>query len=211
MAEEEESCLGFSFSVEHDLWRDNDKRISAISEFLNNLNKTDEQKEFFIINHKETDITTDESKISFIGKCSPSFPLYCNGEKMETSSDGTFSLEFALKPGKNVYNFEQNNKKLTYTVTCKVNIMRSVSPTGRITVPGGITLEVTANALRGAQVTATLGKTTVKLSQSQTLEPEKRGSSRCLFRFCDLLREICFARRKSHTTNIGYCKFYCPN
>lgn len=94
---------------------------------------------------------------------------------METSSDGTFSLEFALKPGKNVYNFEQNNKKLTYTVTCKVNIMRSVSPTGRITVPGGITLEVTANALRGAQVTATLGKTTVKLSQSQTLEPGKKG------------------------------------
>ena len=43
VAEEEESCLGFSFSVEHDLWRDNDKRISAISEFLNNLNKTDEQ------------------------------------------------------------------------------------------------------------------------------------------------------------------------
>lgn len=177
VAEEEESCLGFSFSVEHDLWRDNDKRISAISEFLNNLNKTDEQKEFFIINHKETDITTDESKISFIGKCSPSFPLYCNGEKMETSSDGTFSLEFALKPGKNVYNFEQNNKKLTYTVTCKVNIMRSVSPTGRITVPGGITLEVTANALRGAQVTATLGKTTVKLSQSQTLEPGKKGAA----------------------------------
>ncbi len=117
-------------------------------------------KDFSLTSHSKTSITVEQSTITFRGTSSPAYDLLCNGTKLVTSKNGDFSVDCELIPGKNTIKFEHKNKTYTYNVTYKIKLLKSVSPTDKMSVPGEMQIEVTAVAHKNASLSVSFnGKT----------------------------------------------------
>ncbi len=117
-------------------------------------------KEFSLTSHSKTSITVEQSTITFRGTSSPAYDLLCNGTKLVTAKNGDFSVDCELTPGKNTIKFEHKNKTYTYNVTYKIKLLKSVSPTDQMSVPGEMQIEVTAVAHKNASLSVSFnGKT----------------------------------------------------
>ena len=117
-------------------------------------------KEFSLTSHSRTTITVEQSTITFRGTSSPAYDLLCNGTKLVTAKNGDFSVDCELTPGKNTIKFEHKNKTYTYNVTYKIKLLKSVSPTEQMSVPGEMQIEVTAVAHKNASLSVSFnGKT----------------------------------------------------
>ncbi len=135
---------------------------------LNYIQKRDTyllDKEFTITSHKKTDITVEQSKITFRGTSSPAFDLLCNGQKLTVAKTGDFSVDCELTPGTNKIKFEHKGKTYNYTVTYKIKLLKSVTPQEDMTVPGGMEIEFKAIALKKADVSITVNGKTYKMKQ----------------------------------------------
>ena len=135
---------------------------------LNYIKKRDTyllDKEFSIISHKKTDITVEQSKITFRGTSSPAYDLLCNGQKLTVAKTGDFSVDCELTPGTNKIKFEHKGKTYNYTVTYKIKLLKSVTPNEDITVPGGMEIEFKAIAMKKADVSVTFNGKTYKMKQ----------------------------------------------
>jgi len=126
-------------------------------------------KTFKISNHSSKEFTTNESKISFTGECNPLYPLTCNKEEVKYTDEGDFSLEFDLAEGKNVFAFEHRGETYTYTVTYKIDLIKSITPSGKLTTPGGSIIEIRVTAHRKAAVYATVNQQRVTLQNSNVV------------------------------------------
>ena len=126
-------------------------------------------KNFKIINQKNTSITTSESKITFTGECNPLYPLSCNSKEIKITEDGDFSVEFDLKVGSNKFVFSHRGKEYTYSVTYKLDLIKSISPSGKLSTPGGNSLEILVVAHRDASVYATLNGAKINLVSANSL------------------------------------------
>lgn len=125
---------------------------------LNYIQKRDTyllDKEFKITNHSKTSFTVEQSNVTFSGTSSPAYDLICNGKKMTVAKTGDFSVDCDLTPGKNTIRFEHKGKTYTYTVTYKIKLLKSVSPSEDISVPGDMMIEVSAVAHKKAALTVT--------------------------------------------------------
>lgn len=123
---------------------------------LNYIQKRDTyllDKEFKITNYSKTNITVEQSKVTFRGTSSPAYDLLCNGQKMTVAKTGDFSVDCELTPGKNTIKFEHKGKTYTYNVTYKIKLLKSVSPSEDISVPGDMMIEVSAVAHKKATLT----------------------------------------------------------
>lgn len=90
--------------------------------------------------------------------------------------------EANLKPGTNTFTFEHKEKKITYTITRDVQVLKEVYPAGSVTPIGGSKLTVTAIAYNTATVNATLNGQTITLKQDTNLEDsDEKDSSYCRF------------------------------
>ncbi len=125
-------------------------------------------KEFSITNHKGTSITVEQSKITFRGTSSPAYDLLCNGQKLNVAKTGDFSVDCELSPGKNTIKFEHKGKTHTYTVTYKIKLLKSVSPSDDLSVPGGMMIELSAVAMKKAEVSVLFNGKTYKMTQAET-------------------------------------------
>ncbi len=123
-------------------------------------------KEFSITSHSKTSITVEQSKITFRGTSSPAHDLLCNGQKLSVAKNGDFSLDCKLVPGENTIKFEHKGKTYTYKVTYKIKLLKSVSPSEDISVPGGMLVEISAVALKDANLTVSFNGKTYKMEQS---------------------------------------------
>lgn len=123
-------------------------------------------KEFTVNSHKNTKITVEQSKITFRGTSSPAFDLTCNGQKLNVAKTGDFSVDCDLTPGTNKITFEHKGKTYTYTVTYKIKLLKSVSPTEDLNVSDGMEIEFKAVALKKADVSLTLNGKTYKMTQT---------------------------------------------
>ena len=123
-------------------------------------------KEFSLTSHSKTSITVEQSKITFRGTSSPAHDLLCNGQKLSVAKNGDFSLDCQLVPGENIIKFEHKGKTYTYKVTYKIKLLKSVSPSEDISVPGGMLVEISAIALKDAAVTVSFNGKTYKMVQS---------------------------------------------
>ncbi len=139
---------------------------NAITEYMTSGIMKDFFKELIISSPKKDKFETNQSHVSFVGTGDITKPLTVNGKTVTMVDDGYFSLEETLKPGENVFVFEHNGKKVTYTITYKMKLINSVSPQGNVTAPGAAVLDVIAEAHKSASVTATLGGMSVKLVRS---------------------------------------------
>lgn len=84
----------------------------------------------------------------------PYFPLTVNGKAVTLSEIGYFGLEFDLSIGKNTFTFEQNGKKLVFTVTYEIQVIKSVSPTANTAGDGGTVQILNCIAYKGSTVYA---------------------------------------------------------
>lgn len=119
-----------------------------------------------------TNYTTSESTITMQGGGDTNFPLTVNGEAVELSEHGFFSLNYTLKVGENTFVFSHKGTTKTYTVTYKQTVLKSMSPTDDMSVDGGSTLIVSAIAREGSSVTATVNGTKITLTASAIKEDE---------------------------------------
>lgn len=116
--------------------------------------------------------TTSESTITLQGGGDTNFPLTVNGETVELSEHGFFSLNHTLKIGVNTFVFSHKGTTKTYTITYKQTILQSVLPTDNLSVDGGGTFIVSAIARKGSRVTATINGTNIALTASAIKEEE---------------------------------------
>lgn len=156
---------GYSFYRYTILSKNKDLRDAVIDYKTNGIVK-DYFKELVISSPKKTTYETNQSIVSFVGTGDISKPLTLNGQAVKMIDDGYFSVEKQLTPGKNVFVFEHNGKKTTYNITYKIKLIESVLPSSNVAAPGGAVLDVVAVAHKSANVTASLGGMSVKLSRS---------------------------------------------
>ena len=109
-------------------------------------------KDFSLTSHSKNTITVEQSTITFRGTSSPAYDLKCNGTKIVVASNGDFSVDCELNPGKNSIKFEHKGKTYTYNVTYKIKLLKSVSPTDKMSVPGEMQIEITAVAHKNASL-----------------------------------------------------------
>lgn len=128
------------------------------------------RKTFRVTNHSKTSFTTTESKVTFTGECSPMDPLQCNNATIPVTTDGYFSVEYTLQVGKNTFTFTHQGKTVTYQVQYNLDLIRSISPSGKLTTPGGNALEISVVALRKASVYATLNGSRITLTGSDAIQ-----------------------------------------
>ncbi len=110
--------------------------------------------------------STYDTVVVFAGASDVNFDLIMNGEKVKRDSNGAFMLTIELSPGLNTFTFVHKEKTITYNITRNVMVLKEVTPLGNVTVGGGMSITVTALAYEGSVVTATLGSTTITLTQS---------------------------------------------
>lgn len=115
---------------------------------------------------KKQTVTVYENTVSFVGASDPNFKITLNGEDVERTEYGYFSLTKELKVGKNTFTFEHKGTKTTYTVTYKYVVIKSYSPSAEVTMDSGSTLIVKAVARNGSAVTANLNGQTITLTKS---------------------------------------------
>ena len=129
----------------------------------------------------KTNYTTSESTITLQGGGDTNFPITMNGETLELSEHGFFSLNRTLKVGVNTFVFSHKGTTKTYTVTYKQTVLQSVLPSENISVDGGGTFIVSAIARNGSSVTATINGTKITLTAS-AIKEEESGNAPTDFR-----------------------------
>lgn len=112
-------------------------------------------------------ITTYDSTISFSGATDPNFKTTFNGQVVNVTEKGYFSYDAALRVGTNTFKINHKGKTVTYTVTRKVKLLESVTPTGSIKVDGETNITLTAIGYTGSSITAKIGNTTIKLTEKK--------------------------------------------
>lgn len=158
-------CRGIVFSHFADIASASGAPAESVINYIKTRDTYLLDKEFEITSHKSTAITVEQSRITFRGSSSPAYDLLCNGQKLSVAKNGDFSVDCELKAGANTIKFEHKGKTYTYNVTYKIKLLRSVSPSDDSTVPGGMQVEVSAVALKGAKLTVTFNGKTVQMTE----------------------------------------------
>lgn len=128
----------------------------------------DYEQTLILSNPKETDITVTEALLTVAGVCDTGYTLTINEVPVELASDGSFSHDVVLVPGENSILITNGVKSITLKATYKYQVIQSVSPTKNLTVEGSTKIEMQAVALKGAHVSATIGKTKISFTEVET-------------------------------------------
>lgn len=78
-----------------------------------------ENPEDIIIATPKNNYSTTGSKVSILGACDYEYPLYLNGEEIETTEYGFFTVYVELEVGRNDFIFENNGITKTLTINRK--------------------------------------------------------------------------------------------
>lgn len=170
-----DSCVG-TVMYDYEFFSSDNSLASAILKYIAERSREELEKDFELRNFEGSTKTTNESKITFTGSSSPLSPLKLNGKDVKREANGDFSFESELKVGKNEFSFEHKGKTHKYTITYEIKILESMTPTKSMEVPVGSNITVTATALKGSNVTASLGGTKVKLKQQSNFVQDENGT-----------------------------------
>ena len=170
------NCKGISFFAFNDIVTASGAAADSVVEYIKTRETFLLDKELEITSHKSTKITVEQSTVTFRGTSSPAYDLLCNGQKLTVAKTGDFSVDCDLEPGENKITFEHKGKTYVYTVTYKIKLLKSVSPAEDSTIPGGMQVNVTALALKGAKLTVTFNGKTVNMTQLNAIENDEENS-----------------------------------
>lgn len=127
-------------------------------------------KDLSVSRPEKKTLTVYSNKTILSGASDPSFKLLLNGKELERTDLGYFSLDLDLDLGLNTFVLEHKGVKETYKITYKKLIIKSISPTQKQSLPSRSVLLVGCVALSGSKVTATLGSSSVTLSEEPILD-----------------------------------------
>ena len=170
-------CGGAIYSL-GDLKRDRGGSTKVLMDAMKgSVDLTDLANKLTINSPEKTSLTTDESTFTFQGTSDPHFPLLMNEKPVKQSEHGLFSQDVSLKAGKNTFTFSHKGKTVTYTITYSFDLLRSVSPSKSITLPGEAEIAVSAIAYKNATVTATVGGKSVSMKPAPIKEDTDRNDT----------------------------------
>lgn len=159
--------------------------FNSLSSLLANpLSSTDTLKKFYadeintntlfetlkMTSPTQLDFVTYDFSVKFMGTFDENFDVYFNGEKIKLNSAGNFFFEEDLDVGMNYFTIEHKGKKFNYSIERAVDVLKSATELGDITVQGGTTLAFSAVAYSGAKVYASVGDQTIELTEKGTTE-----------------------------------------
>ncbi len=114
----------------------------------------------------QTNFVTYEDKVVFFGVTDGNFPSFVNDVEISPNANGEFSQTVDLEVGDNTIVFENKGQRLTYNIERRIDLLKSVTPTGTASVGGSTKLSVTAVAYKGSTVTASLGGSSITLTET---------------------------------------------
>ena len=177
MAARENQLAGCAFGSFQTLRENPGKTTDKLLQYYRDeLNPNTILKELSVDSPRSADSVTYEPVLTLYGGGDPNFDLTINGETVPLNDKGLFSVERELKVGANTFTFEHKGKTATYTVTRRVKVLQSVSPSGSVRVPGGTSIKVTAVAYAGSAVTASLGGSSVRLKEVEAVDDSEEGT-----------------------------------
>ena len=195
---------GFGFYRFGVLERNANGITDAIIEYMQTGIMKDFFKELIISKPEKKSFTTDESTVSFVGTGDISQPLTLNGTKIEMIDDGYFSADVQLKPGENIFTFKHKDQTVVYKITYEMELIRSVSPTGTVTAPGGSSLDIAVVAHKSATVTAVINGTSVSLKRSDEFSDDATADDSSDYTY--FVGSYVLPEGKSTEQNIGKIK-----
>ncbi len=122
-------------------------------------------KELSFTAPKKTTYTTTESTVLFMGSTVPNTTVTLNGEPVKVADNGGFSVDRKLQPGINTFTFVSGKKTVTYHITYRIEILRSVTPNKEVTLSGGDSIQFQAIGHKEASLSVTFR------GQKQTMTP----------------------------------------
>ena len=117
-----------------------------------------------------TVFTSLNPSVLFAGNSDPNTEATINNVPIVTDENGYFSLEMSLKEGENTFIIAHKGKTATYKISRVVEVVREVTPTGKLTVDGGTKLTITAVAYEKAKVYAVVNGQSIAMALSEDKE-----------------------------------------
>lgn len=148
-------------------------------------------------------LVTNESHVTITGTSDSNFPLYLNGKAVDRSSKGLFAQVVSLKPGKNVFALSHKGKTVNIVVNYSVDVLKSVSPTGKIAESGGTQINVVAVAHKDAAVYASLGGIRIQMSPAVLSSGDNSDAAEIPTDFSSYMGTITLPASKSSAQNLG--------
>ncbi|MBE6903965.1 MAG: N-acetylmuramoyl-L-alanine amidase [Ruminococcaceae bacterium] len=199
-----EKCFGTVFYDSKVLAHNENYLLALKLEFEGQID--DETKGIELeISTPKNNITVERENIVISGSCDNNFPLYMNGEKIEPSEKGLFSVDYKLNKGKNVIEFSHKDKTVTLNVTYYLRIIKDLSLVNNITVSSGATVAMSVYARSGAKVSGVLNGKTIAFTQKNVAEDDDSENADNDF----ALFEAVFAVEQNNsekTKNLGSCR-----
>ena len=121
-----------------------------------------------ITSPSSTDFITYSDSICFVGASDPSYPLMVNGEEIERTETGYFSLDVKLSKGNNTFTFEHKDAQKVYTINYKNLNLRSIYPAEEQWCDGDVEITVSAVAKNGAKLWARIGEEVKEMTAAGT-------------------------------------------
>lgn len=155
-----------------DMYNDTTGAIDALIGFLNGEENDYLTGELQIVEPTKTDYSTYGKVFTIRGNANPLYEMKINGETVEVDPSGIFSWSCDLASGENEITVSHMGTTMVYTVTRKIDVIKSVTPAEKMYVDGGVMLTLSAKALSGSTVTATLNGKKITLEEEEDPENE---------------------------------------
>lgn len=140
---------------------------AVVKYYGDTLNLETIDNELNIISPTRTTFTTEDPTVAFMGSFDPNFKVYFNGQIIKLNEAGNFYYEEELDEGLNIFTIENKGKTITYRITRKVEVLKSISPSiGEMTVEERTNIVVSAVAYRGSSVSASLNGKNIPMEAS---------------------------------------------
>lgn len=128
--------------------------------------------ELDIISPTQRTFTTEDPTVAFMGSFDPNFKVFFNGQAVKLNEAGNFYYEEELDVGLNTFTIENKGKVITYRITRKVEVLKSISPgIGEMCVDEKTDITISAIAYRGSNVSASVNGKNIPM-QSTDVTPE---------------------------------------
>lgn len=162
---------GFTLNSYNAYANDETESRTVVKKYLANLIADDYiLRELSVSKPKKTKFTTTEKTVLLMGASDPEFSLKLNGEELERTEFGYFSLDLELKDGLNTFKLEHKGVTQTYKITFDRIVIKEIFPTETQRLPSRSTLSVSCTALIGSTVTAALGDLNIALTESPIID-----------------------------------------
>ncbi len=163
----------FAFDSYDALLKDTTGSTRILFKYLSgNLSSNYILKDLTFTSPAKKSLTVTDDHINFVGASDPEFPITMNGNSIERTEYGYFSLDCKLNLGSNKFVFVHKGKTVVYNVTYRYVVLKAISPQTDTKIDGSSTMVVSCVARQGSTVSATFNGHTINLSPTTTDDEE---------------------------------------